>query len=111
MAVRKIPPFNILCLLRCSSLTTYSKRELQLQQKKPEQLEKLLSQEKGNGAHEKSAGGKTPFDTIAEDGDSGSLAHIETGTRSKEKASLTSKNVTKVKELIEQIIDHPNALK
>ena len=73
--------------------------------------EKSCVPRKKEGTHKKLAEHETPFDTIAEDGDSGSLAHIETGTRSKEKASLTSKNVTKVKELIEQIIDHPNALK
>lgn len=63
------------------------------------------------GAHEKSAERKSPFDTIDEAGYRGSLKHIDTNTRSIAEASLTSKNVTKVKELIEQIIDHPNALK
>lgn len=73
--------------------------------------EKSCVPRKNEIIHKKLAEHETPFDTIAENGYSGSLAHLETGTRSNEEASLTSKNVTKVKKLIERIIDHPNALK
>ncbi|TWP28392.1 hypothetical protein ETU08_09110 [Apibacter muscae] len=39
--------------------------------------DKLRAQKKGDGAFEKSTGGKSPFDTIAEDGYRGGLEHIK----------------------------------